>query len=255
MRFPWLAAHEVNRYARPLAGLERPVRVAHLSDLHIGYYVDAKIIAHWVEATMAQKPDLVVISGDLTDTHRAEWIRPAVAELAGLEAPLGAWAVWGNHDYRLRRYKSRDLSDLRGWLEQAGVRVLNNAGVQLRDDLYLAGVDDLWHGQPDVEQALKDHREGAVLLVCHNPDYFFEVPAKVGLTLVGHTHGGQIILPILGPVSTSSRYGKRFAEGWFEEPVKGFVSRGLGVSTVPIRFRAKAEIVIHELHPGESGER
>ncbi|PZA08048.1 MULTISPECIES: metallophosphoesterase [unclassified Meiothermus] len=250
MRFPWLAAHEVNRYARPLPGLERPVRVAHLSDLHIGHYIDSRIVRRWVETTVAHQPDLIVITGDLTDSENSALIRPAVAEMGRLRAPLGVWAVWGNHDYRLRAYRSGDLSDLETWLEASGVRVLNNAGVRLREDLYLAGVDDLWHGRPDVARALEGLPDGAAsLLLCHNPDYLFEVPAAVGLTLCGHTHGGQIWVPFLGAVFTSSKYGKRFAQGWIEDPVPAFVSRGLGVSTVPLRYRFRAEVVIMDLLP------
>jgi predicted MPP superfamily phosphohydrolase len=242
---------EINRYTRPLPGLKQPLRLVHLSDLHVGAFIGPEMVRRWVEATQAQAPDLVVITGDLTDSEKPALIRPAVAEMKGFQAPLGVWAVWGNHDYRLRAYKSRDLSDLEAWLEASGVRVLENAGVLLREDFYLAGVDDFWHGRPDAASALEGLPDGAAsLLLCHNPDYLFEVPATVGLTLCGHTHGGQIWIPFFGAVFTSSKYGKRFAEGWIEDPVKAFVSRGLGVSTLPLRYRCEAELVVLDLLPG-----
>lgn len=242
---------EINRYTRPLPGLKQPLRLAHLSDLHVGAFIGPEMVRRWVEATQEQAPDLVVITGDLTDSEKPALIRPAVAEMRGFRAPLGVWAVWGNHDYRLRAYKSRDLSDLEAWLEASGVRVLNNAGVLLREDFYLAGVDDFWHGRPDVAGALEGLPDSAAsLLLCHNPDYLFEVPATVGLTLCGHTHGGQIWIPFFGAVFTSSKYGQRFAEGWVEDPVKAFVSRGLGVSTLPLRYRCEAELVVLDLLPG-----
>ena len=240
----------VSRYERPLRGLRRPLKVAHLSDLHVGFWIRKTSVERWVAAALAEQPDVVVITGDMTESARRHQVLPHLAALAGLKARLGVWAVWGNHDYRFNGYRGHDLSELEGYLNQAGVRVLNNFGLLLRDDFFLVGVDDWWHGTPDVAAALKDRPDGvACLLLAHNPDFLYEVPPTVDLTLCGHTHGGQIVLPGYGPGFTSSKYKQKFAGGWVDDPVPGFISRGLGVSTIPLRVSCPAELVIHQLMP------
>ncbi|WP_027882108.1 metallophosphoesterase [Meiothermus rufus] len=256
----------VRRFQRFLRGLQLPLRVAHLSDLHIGFFIRGGSLRRWVEATLAERPDLVVITGDLTDGG-PEWVQPFLSGLGRLQAPLGVWVVWGNHDYRYSGYQPlqpgpaaspfnpprvpmRPPLELEQRLEKLGLRFLHNAGQQLRPDLYLAGVEDLWHGQPDIAQALQGRLEGpACLLLCHNPDFLYQVPPTVDLTLCGHTHGGQVVLPWYGPTFTSSRYGQKFAGGWVDDPAPAYISRGLGVSTLPLRVACPAELVIHEFWP------
>lgn len=261
----------VEQHRRSLRGLQVPLRVAHLSDLHIGFFVRQGSVRRWVEATQAHQPDLIVITGDLTDSGRRHQVLPTLPELANLRAPLGVWAVWGNHDYRFNNYQPKQPShvgttaksgytppripmvpplELEKMLNHQGIQMLHNAGVQLRSDLFLAGVEDLWHGEPDVQRALDGfNRSSAGLLICHNPDFLYQVPRSVDLTLCGHTHGGQVVLPWYGPTFTSSSYGQKFAGGWIDDPVPAFVSRGLGVSTVPLRVACPAALVIHDFSP------
>lgn len=259
----------IQRYQRTLRGLLAPLRVAHLSDLHIGFFIRQGSVRRWVEATLAERPDLIVITGDLTDSGRRDQVVPTLTELQKLKAPLGTWAVWGNHDYRYNGYQPKYPTalgkrskanpprvpmvpplELEHHLNQLGIRLLHNEGVQLREDLYLAGVEDWWHGEPNVEQALAKHADSsASLLLCHNPDYLYQVPKSVDLTLCGHTHGGQVVLPWYGPTFTSSSYGQQFAGGWVDDPVPAFISRGLGLSTAPIRVACPAELVVHEFVP------
>jgi len=261
----------VQHYQRPLRGLAAPLRVAHLSDLHIGFFIRGASVRRWVEATLAARPDLIVITGDLTDADLEHQVLPALRELGRLKAPLGTWAVWGNHDYRFSGYQARYPTqnglprrskanpprvpmlppvELEKRLQELVIGFLHNAGVQLRDDLFLAGVEDLWHGEPNVEQALAHYtRPSACLLICHNPDYLYQVPCSVDLVLCGHTHGGQVVLPWYGPVFTSSLYGQKFAGGWVDDPIPAFISRGLGLSTAPIRVACPAELVIHHFTP------
>ncbi len=260
----------VQHFRRPLRGLQAPLRVAHLSDLSIGFFIRQGSVRRWVEATLAEQPDLIVITGDLTDSGRKHQVLPTLPELRKLQAPLGVWAVWGNHDYRYNHYQPRYPErvtsnksssspprvpmlpplELEEAFNQQGVRFLHNEGVQLREDLYLAGVEDWWHGEPDIEKALAKHQSAsACLLICHNPDYLYQVPRIVDLTLCGHTHGGQVVLPWYGPTFTSSVYGQQFAGGWVDDPVPAFISRGLGLSTAPIRVACPAELVIHDFVP------
>lgn len=248
---------QLQRLRAELPALTAPLRIAFLADLHFGVNVGMPALTPWVDAALAEAPDLVLLGGDLVDRTAAE-VDDLVAELERLHAPLGVYAVWGNNDHE----RFRDLQRFAGALQAAGVRVLDNRGVRLRDDLYLAGIDDLTRGRPDPGAALDGRPPGtATLLLAHNPDVLPELPPGVDLTLCGHTHGGQICLPLIGPVVTGSHYGRRFAHGWVsarprgdavsgnERANRGYVSRGLGTSTLPFRLACPAELTVLELTP------
>lgn len=246
-------AFGVTRHARSIQGLKEPLRLALLTDLHMGPYMHREQLAQWVEASNALDPDLVVLGGDLVD----RWYRGDLSEFAELlpqlKHRLGVVAVLGNHDHV--RYP--DLAPLRETLIGAGVRLLVNDGLWLRGDLYLAGIDDWKRGAPDVAKAFavaaEEDGAGARVLVSHNPDVIPDLGSYLSrlpdLVLSGHTHGGQVCLPLIGPVVTSSVYGRRFAEGWVEAPMPVFVSRGLGVSLLPVRMLCPPELALLELEP------
>ena len=240
-------AFEVVLQRATLVGLRAPVRIAWLTDLHHGEFVRAASVRAWVDAALREAPDLVLLGGDLVDqTPGSEPDAEAFTELARLHAPLGVWAVAGNHDHA--RY--RGIGAYAARLRDAGIEALVNRGAAVRNDLHLAGLDDLRNGRPDLAAALRDRpASGATMLLSHNPDVLPEIPLDVGLTLCGHTHGGQVVLPGVGALVTSSRYGDRFLAGWVEGPARGYVSRGLGVTSVPLRINCPAELTIFELEP------
>jgi len=264
-----------------LAGLRAPLRLALLSDLHLGPFIRRRSLARWVDATLRLQPELILLGGDMID-HWATDLEPLLEELSRLHAPLGVYAVWGNHDHavlRGRRAPPGMAAFARALEERAGVTVLRNASCRPRDDLYLAGIDDLQAGRPDLAAALAgtsaalppapagrhdlpaapagtaaDRRPPpATVLLSHNPDILPDVPTSVGLTLAGHTHGGQVCLPGYGAIYTGSAHGRRFASGWVRAPALGYVSRGLGVSGAPLRFACPAEITVLELVPADRG--
>ncbi|GGI83927.1 metallophosphoesterase [Deinococcus wulumuqiensis] len=256
----------VTHEQRALTGLTRPVRLALLTDLHYGLYIGAGSARRWVDATLAQRPDLILLGGDLVDRRfaGAQGSRPLgalLAELGRLRAPLGVYAVWGNHDYgSFGRYGTRRLGPpvtdwaarreaLRLALERQGVTVLLNGGRPLRDDLWLGGVDDLWLGEPDVAAALRGAGRRATVLLSHNPDVLLQLPAQPGLTLSGHTHGGQVRLPWVGALQVPAD--PRFTAGWVQGPqgAPAYVSRGLGMSGLPFRNLCKPEITLLTLTP------
>lgn len=254
---------------RRLPGLDRALRVVQLSDLHYGAFIGVKTVRRWVQATLKARPDLIVITGDFLDSHFGEHSdRELLAELARLSAPLGIYAVYGNHDWNsLLTSVRRDGFAHR--LAEIGITVINNLGVQLRDDLYLCGVDDWWFGEQDTRAMLANHRSGAVVLLSHNPDYLPYVPPEVTLTLSGHTHGGQVKLPFLGAMKQASAHGTQFLEGWVEtapgdeiqdqltvQPhsgterrICGYVTHGLGVTGLPLRLDCPAELTVFEFTP------
>ncbi len=233
------------RYRRLVRGLESGVRLAFLTDLHLGPYMGRQQLTEWVEATALLEPDLVVFGGDLVDQMYAGDLSEVVELLPQLASPLGVYAVLGNHD----RTKYRKLAPFESALAEAGVTLLVNEGVQLRPDLYLAGLDDWRTGHPNAERSLAGASAGARVMVSHNPDAIPHMPAGIDLLLAGHTHGGQVRLPLVGPLVTSSEYGRRYAEGWVDAPMPAFVSRGLGVSMLPFRFLCPPELVLLELQP------
>lgn len=238
---------EVNRHPRNIRGLAAPLSLSLLTDFHLGPYIDAVDLARWVDASNDLDPDLVCITGDLVDQSFRGDLGELTFELSRLSSRLGVFVVLGNHD----RTRYRDLRPFTAALSEANAHLLLNSGSWVRDDLYLAGIDDLRVGRADVRRSLAPAgtAAGARVLLSHNPDVIPDLPAEIDLVLSGHTHGGQINLPGIGPLVTSSAYGARFAQGWVEAHVPAFVSRGLGVSTVPLRVMCPAEVVLLELAP------
>src|SRR5690606_16405275 len=196
------AAHEAYSFELPrerrvIRGLRSRLRLTLLTDLHIGPYMGRHQLAEWVEASNELEPDLVVLGGDLVDQMYQGDLSEFRELLPAFESRLGVVAVLGNHD----RTRFRDLSPLLAALRDSGVTLLRNGGVQLRDDLYLAGIDDWRTGDPDVARALAaaptGPDAGARVLVSHNPDAIPDLPEGIDLVLAGHTHGGQVRLPLI----------------------------------------------------------
>lgn len=240
----------VSRHRMGLRGLSKPLRIVQLSDLHFGRFYGLKEVKDWVRSALQQQPDVIVLTGDIVDGPISHAEQGQLSSVLGrLDAPLGVFSVLGNHDY-FRRNGTREegVGSLVRQLERVGVRYLINAGVALRDDVYLAGVDDLWKGQVDLPKALEAvPSEGAAILLSHNPDLLPVMPSRVDLTLCGHTHGGQICAPFGIQLHSVSRY--RFQSGFIETPSLGFISRGLGTTGPPLRTFCSAEMVVLDLEP------
>lgn len=227
-----------------LAGL----RIAAVADVHAGApHIKEDKLGLLVETINEARPDLVVLLGDfvIQGVRGGEFMEPEViaAHLRGLRAPLGAYAVLGNHDWWF------DGARVTQALTDAGVRVLENDVARIEQGgrtLWLAGLADLWTRRPDIEGTLRKVTDDApVVALTHNPDLFPEVPARVALTLAGHTHGGQVNLPLVGRPVVPSRYGQRYAQGHVAEGGRDlYVSSGVGTSIIPVRFRVPPEVVI-----------
>jgi predicted MPP superfamily phosphohydrolase len=165
-------------------------------------------------------------------------------ELKNLHASVGIFAVLGNHDGWL------DHDRVQAALERNRIRVIEETAVKLdtaAGAFWLAGISDVWTGRHDIPAALKSVTDDAapIILLTHNPDVFPWVPARVGLTLAGHTHGGQVRLPLIGRPVVPSRFGQRFAAGHIVEGGRQmYVATGLGTSILPVRFRVPPAITI-----------
>ncbi|MGN6573831.1 MAG: metallophosphoesterase [Pseudolabrys sp.] len=208
-----------------------------------------------VDAAQAAGGDLVVIMGDYFATHRfiTEHVPHGAwaAELARLKAPLGVYAILGNHDWWY------DIAGVRKALAAERIAVLENDVVHLGAlgaRFWLAGLgDQLAHyvspgrfrGVDDLPGTLRQvSGSDPVILLAHEPDIFVDVPERVSLTIAGHTHGGQVRLPFVPPFWAPSMYGARFAYGHILERGRHMiVSGGLGCSKVPLRLGVPPEIV------------
>jgi predicted MPP superfamily phosphohydrolase len=218
--------------------------IAVLADFHHGPFVTLPFIRRAVALAQSLKADLYALVGDFAHRgkHTAEQMPPCLEALSGLEAPLGVFAVPGNHDVQDEGRVYRET------VRATPLTDLTNRAVRVQLDgqtLWMAGVDDLWWGKPDLAVALRDVPAGEALVVLsHNPDVIEINPdPRVGLMLSGHTHGGQVCLPGYGAVKVPSRFGRKYAAGLVRGPVSPvFVSRGLGLAGVPLRISCPPEI-------------
>jgi predicted MPP superfamily phosphohydrolase len=223
------------------------LRILFISDIHAGTFVSPKMLGATFQRLLSTEPDVILVGGDLVTVALEEFVETRAA-FAKLRAPMGVFAVLGNHDHY-----TRDPDRLTDMIEEAGIRVLHNRSVALRRghaSLSLLGVDDLNAGQPNLEAALVG-THSPVLLLTHNPDLAFDAARRgVALTLSGHTHGGQIRVPGFPPLVRQSRY--RLDEGRYRVGrMELVVSRGLGASGLPVRFACPPEDVLIHLrsHP------
>jgi len=227
-----------------------------IADLHAGGPNMGRAQIHRiVETANALKSDLVVLLGDYFATHRFvdEKVPHPVwaAELAQLRAPLGTWAIIGNHDWWY------DIDGVRKALAEVKIPVLENNVVALGEPgnrFWLAGLGDQiayplagggYRGIDDLPGTLNQVRtDDPIVLLVHEPDIFPQVPENVALTLAGHTHGAQLRIPLIWPWLVPSAYGARYAYGHIvEERRQMVVSGGLGTSIVPLRLGVPPEIV------------
>lgn len=257
------------------------LRLAVLTDIHACKpWMTVERIRQIVARTNAVAPDATLMLGDFVVGHRLgrfgwnvphdEW----AGALGELRAPLGVHAVLGNHDW----WEDPEVQERRAGpvkaalaLEDKGIGVYQNDAIRLEKDGYpfwLAGLGDQWAFWPRPEDTGELRRPGKinyvgvddldgtlaqvtddapVILMAHEPDIFPKVPARVALTLAGHTHGGQVRIGSYAPV-VPSKYGRRYAYGHIVEEGRNLVvSGGLGCSGLPVRFGSPPEIVLVEL--------
>ncbi len=225
------------RLGEAYAGL----RIAHLTDLHHGLFTPIEDVERAVELANRLRPDMVALTGDYV-TLSSLYIEPVARALGRLRSRLGVYAVLGNHDFQV------NPAAITRALQAEGIVVLRNRHHPLhaaRDRLWLIGVDDLWWQADDFRRAFArvPSREPKILL-CHNPLGIRDAAHYgVDLVLSGHTHGGQVRLPILSRLYGRSRLGERFIEGWNRlGKTQIYVNRGIGKVVLPLRLACPPEI-------------
>lgn len=253
-------------------------RVAQVSDFQVGMWMDnASTVRDAAEAIVEAAPALVLITGDFTyhGIEGEDRERQAVLELLQplLDSGIPTYAVLGNHDYGMEtpEAEAREAyaATLAETLEAAGITVLENEAVPLAPPegpapgdtavLYLVGIGAHWPGEDEPLEAVRDVPVGAPRLVMmHNPESFAPLPpASAPLAVAGHTHGGQVRLPLLEDWSwlTMVKTGEVHADGWitgYGAPGNRlYVNRGIGFGGLPIRINCAPELTLFTLRRGE----
>jgi len=251
----WL---EVERVEIPIAGLPaglEGLRIAQISDLHAGADLPPERLEAALQTIAGLEPDLLVMTGDWV-TYDAADALPAAQAVARLTPPLGTYSILGNHDHWTHAEVVADA------VQSAGITLLRNSHVPIPaggETLWLAGVDDIWERRHDLEAALAGVPAGEpVILLAHEPDYADTVAAdgRVALQLSGHSHGGQIHLPIFGsPVVPY--LGSKYVSGLYqlEKEMWLYTNRGLGTVQPAVRFNCRPEITLIRLVNGSTGQR
>ncbi len=227
-----------------LNGLPRAfdgLRIVQLSDIHHSLYTSLYVVERAVEAANRLEADVMVLTGDFV-TFSPDYVGPVAHALGRLKAPMGVFAVLGNHDYRPGAdFVSRELG-------RQGIEVLRNRHTALKRQgqrLWLAGVDDILYSCDLARAARGIPENGPKILLCHNPAIIGQA-ARYGFDLVlsGHTHGGQVRLPVLKSFYRTTR----FRTGWDRlHRTQIYVNRGLGQVVVPFRLGCPPEIALFEL--------
>lgn len=229
------------------------LKIALISDIHAGApYMGKARIEGLVAKVNAAKPDLIVLLGDyVIQTVAGGTFYPPedlAVQLKELKAPLGVYAVIGNHDWWL------DGERVRKAFTGQGIAVLENDNVRLTwrgTRFSLLGLADHIERKPDaVTPIVKLLLTEPVIALIHEPDFFPNIPERIALTLAGHTHGGQVKLPFIGSPIVPSAFGQRFARGLIKEGGRLlYVTTGVGTSIIPVRFNVPPEYVILTVRP------
>lgn len=233
------------RLPQAFAGL----RVAQLSDIHIGPSMSVERVATLLKMATGAFPDLLALTGDFVLTYGARALSYR-AELAEVTRQIPVLAVLGNHDHWY------NAAQVRAALEAGGVQVLSNSVHALErggERFFIAGIDDAYEGKDNLDAVLSQlPPEGGALLLSHVPD-FADQSAPTGrfdLQISGHSHGGQVVLPFLGP-PVLPKGGKKYVAGLYQVgTMLQYTNRGVGMTFPAVRFNCRPEITLFTLESG-----
>ncbi|MBS2968650.1 metallophosphoesterase [Metabacillus sp. KIGAM252] len=230
------------------------MKIVQFSDTHLSDYYSISQLGKIKDAINGYKPDIVLFTGDLMDDplHYRQ-TKDIIPHLKDIVAPLGKYAVYGNHDHG--GYGSDVYAEI---LKHSGFKLLKNESekVRLLDGTYIniAGLDDLMLGKPDYQKTAGSFSPKTFnILLAHEPDSWIQAKKlHVDLQLSGHSHGGQIQLPFYGPLITPP-YADVYTEGLYEFGSKKlYVNRGLGTTRLPFRFLSVPELTVFTLKSAKS---
>lgn len=238
----------------PSSVLQKPLRIVYFSDTHFGKWYPESRAETVVDEINRLDADIVIFGGDLIDNYNRDQetlnMDEIVDALKSIKAKYGKYAVFGNHDYGGgAEYPYRQI------MKKSGFKLLVNESVKIKGTkLTLYGFDDLLFGNP--EDPKEGFAEGTILL-SHEPDRVSEIEQSHNhLLLSGHSHGGQIYVPLLTeyylPEGTSSYVRGMYESQGSNEAIDVYVSRGIGVTGLPLRLFSVPEITVCDLIPKTS---
>jgi len=238
------------------------LRIAQLSDIHLDEFTEPAFLHSVVVRINQLKPDMIFLTGDFVTMSpiSKRIFKDAPWQCAGILKQLNCplrYACLGNHDLLVGKRK------VAAALTANGIMVINNSYLPIERGggrFWLAGIEDPLEGHPDpgaaIPASIRNLPGEPVVLLCHGPDYADDLLARaeghaVSLMLSGHTHGGQVCLPLVGPV-VLPRYGQKYVAGWFQfGKLQLHVNRGIGTVGVPFRFNCPPEISMLTLRAAE----
>ncbi len=254
-----IARHELDIVRREIRIEKLPAafdgfQIAQLSDIHLEEYTEDLFLKIAIKVTNSLKPDMVLLTGDFISegprphSFAIEVMGRCGELLRGLDVPL-RYAVLGNHDSKVS--PPAVLAGLR----ENGITPLVNQFVRIErggEHLWLSGLDDIGVGHPDLDLAIPRQLDAPLLMMFHEPDFFNKLVrhprgSLVDLAFCGHTHGGQVRLPFLPPLSLPPM-GKLYPEGLYRfNGAQLYVNRGLGTVGIPMRLNCPPEITLMTL--------
>jgi len=225
------------------------IRMAQISDIHMGGWMNAEHLQNVVNLVVAQKPDVLLFTGDFLighvfDADSEQAVRDLITILTPLAASFPSFAILGNHDYWT------DPEAVREVLRSCNIADLTNTVFTMTrgaEKLHLCGVDDIWEGDVRMDNVLGQiANDGAAILLAHEPD-FADTSAATGrfdLQVSGHSHGGQVVIPFIGP-PILPYLGRKYPSGLYQVgKMYQYTSRGVGMGRLPVRFNCPPEITL-----------
>lgn len=239
----------------------RGLKIGLLTDLHSSFIVSPETIAAAGRLIMTENPDLIVLTGDYISgatkflsgsigEFNPEYLTRCVDALSLLKAPLGIYGVLGNHDFWSGPESVKAICET--FTQRIGLVWLRNRSVEVKrggTSFHLLGVDDYWENSCSLTSACQGLKAGAVkILLSHNPDINDDIALmreRIDLVLSGHTHGGQIVLPLVGQPVIPSKFGQKYRTGLvFDGDRQTYTSRGVGCLLAPIRLNCRPEATV-----------
>ena len=231
------------------------VKIIFFADIQLDYFFtdNRKRIKKIVNTINKMNPDIILFGGDFINKKRGT--ETVFEELKFLKAKNSIVMVYGNHDYYDFTTISKKVNELN--ITELKNRNITISNIDTNDSIVIAGIDDFRRGKPDIKKTLSGIDEKFTILLCHNPDYFEEMPneykRKINITLSGHTHGGQINLFGFAPF-IPSKYGQKYRYGLKQfNDFKIYITSGIGAVTLPLRFLIKPEIINLKLRKNKKG--
>jgi predicted MPP superfamily phosphohydrolase len=236
----WVTVRHVDVPTRDLPAALDGFTIMQLSDLHRGPVIGQEDVSRVVDLALQQSADLVVLTGDFVSSS-AGYAASCAEALAPLATAGNALACLGNHDHWT------DADAVAGSLTDVGVTVLRNESQEVADGLWIAAVDDVWERRADLDEALRKVPPGAAtVLLAHEPDYadLVATDGRVSVQISGHSHGGQVQIPLVGPLILPY-LAQKYHTGAYE--IGGmwlYVNRGIGIIRPAVRFNCRPEITL-----------